>query len=133
MFSLGGLILINRAQPSLAEPIPPPAGYGFVLQPGTYGPVHLYASTRLMGNDAEVRRAVPIVLAYYAERLRPPEWTVLKSDPYILDVRRRGSNTFLDFQVSDGLVSPPHGGPPVGTLVVQVTAVPCSPLACGGP
>ena len=51
--------------------------------------------------------------------------------PYTLDVRRRGSNSFLDFQVSDGIVSPPHGGPPVPTLVVQVTAVPCDPYVCG--
>jgi hypothetical protein len=131
VFSLGVLILVNRAQPSLAEPIPPPPGYGFVLQPDTYGPVHLYASTRFMGDAAEARKAVPIVLAYYAERLRPPQWTVLRSDSSSLWVRRTGSNSYLAFLVSGGIVSPPHGGPPVPTLVVQVTAVACTPYVCG--
>ena len=131
LFTTVLLVVVVHAQPSVVEPFPPPAGYGFVAERTPPG-VHIYDSTTLRGDAAVARQAIPTVLAYYGARFIPPTWTVVKVDQYDIWVRRPGADDYLAITVS---VSDTRwdGSTELPTLTLSITAVPCSDLICGSP
>jgi hypothetical protein len=119
------LALIGTSRPTLAAPVPPPEGFGLrpVSQPVSPG-MHVYTSTTLLGDEAGAKAAVPAVLAYYRDRLEPPDWIAVSFTDDSLEYTKRGSNQLLYISAYEGLI-PDDRGNEIATLILQIQSVRC--------
>ncbi|HZD78682.1 MAG TPA: hypothetical protein VE646_01400 [Actinomycetota bacterium] len=123
-WSLFALLLTGpalRHAPDLQEPVPPPSGYGFKLDPGATNREHTYASQPIPAQGA-ASAAVEVVESY-VKRLAPG-WTVIsRADvPRNVEVQLRQGDTSRGIQVSVSVFMP-RGRPAV--LVLHIHTILC--------